>query len=72
MKRDSINFVSFKRGLSFFLEKGKFFLNGNIGKDRWGFEIFIQVHQHFLNFDKCFTLHFGLWDEEFIKVIDIW
>lgn len=67
-----MNIVSFKQGLYFYLEKGQFFLNVHLGENRWGFGIMFQIHHHFMNFDKCFTINFGRWDGIFLKVCEIW
>ena len=67
--REKINVVSLHKGLSFFLERGRFFLNVFVGEDRWGFRVSLQVHHHLGNFDKCATVHFGRFDGEFLRLL---
>jgi hypothetical protein len=60
------NCVSFRGGFSAYLERGQFFLIIFIGKSRWSFNISVQIHHHFANFDKCVSLNLGKNEDQFL------
>jgi len=64
------NFARFKGGFSAYLEHGQFFLIIFIGKSRWSFNISVQVHHHFANFDKCISLNLGKNEDQFLALFE--
>jgi hypothetical protein len=64
------NYASFRRGFSAYLECGQFFLIIFIGKSRWSFNISVQVHHHFANFDKCISLNLGKNENQFLALFE--